>query len=99
MTDLQPDIESTAVPYSSQQIGSFIGSQALSVALDICRERVEKIERNLVERLLFLKDVFVAPWMILLSHEALNEPTIEAHCYNVLSTVVIVPHSGPVCFP
>ncbi|GJS13236.1 hypothetical protein Tco_0407708 [Tanacetum coccineum] len=37
-----------------------IGSQALSVALDICRGRVEKMERNLVECLPFLKDVFVS---------------------------------------
>ncbi|GKA41775.1 hypothetical protein Tco_0734435 [Tanacetum coccineum] len=71
-----------------------IGSQALSVALDICRGRVEKMERNLVERLPFLKDVFVSldhP----LSAEALIEPPVEVPATNVLSTVVIVPHSGP----
>ncbi|GJY00476.1 hypothetical protein Tco_0357494 [Tanacetum coccineum] len=37
-----------------------IGSQALSVALDICRGRVEKMERNLIERLPFLKGVFAS---------------------------------------
>ncbi|GJS64062.1 hypothetical protein Tco_0678626 [Tanacetum coccineum] len=71
-----------------------IGSQALSVALDICRGRVEKMERNLVERLPFLKDVFVSldhP----LSAEALIEPLVEVSATNVLSTVVIVPPSGP----
>ncbi|GKE70682.1 hypothetical protein Tco_1528754 [Tanacetum coccineum] len=67
---------------------------ALSVALDICRGRVEKMERNLVERLPFLKDVFVSldhP----LSAEALIEPPVEVPATNVLSTVVIVPPSGP----
>ncbi|GKD37272.1 hypothetical protein Tco_1257479 [Tanacetum coccineum] len=67
---------------------------ALFVASDICRGRVEKMERNLVERLPFLKDVFVsidAP----LSVEALIEPPVEVPATNVLSTVVIVPHSGP----
>ncbi|GJV75863.1 hypothetical protein Tco_1507447 [Tanacetum coccineum] len=71
-----------------------IGSQALFVALDICRGRVEKMERNLVERLPFLKDVFVSldhP----LSAEALIEPPVEVPATNVLSTMVIVPHSGP----
>ncbi|GKB26224.1 hypothetical protein Tco_0865625, partial [Tanacetum coccineum] len=71
-----------------------IGSQALSVALDICRGRVEKMERNLVERLPFLKDVFVSldhP----LSAEALIEPPVEVPATNVLSTMVIVPHSVP----
>ncbi|GJS31823.1 hypothetical protein Tco_0492443 [Tanacetum coccineum] len=71
-----------------------IGSQALSVALGICRGRVEKMERNLVERLPFLKDVFVSldhP----LSAEALIEPPIEVPATNVLSTMVIVPHFDP----
>ncbi|GJT39474.1 hypothetical protein Tco_0939339 [Tanacetum coccineum] len=56
--------------------------------------RVEKMERNLVERLPFLKDVFVSldhP----LSAEALIEPSVEVPATNVLSTVVIVPYSGP----
>ncbi|GJU98192.1 hypothetical protein Tco_1327463 [Tanacetum coccineum] len=71
-----------------------IGSQALSVALDICRGRVEKMERNLIERFPFLKDVFVSiddP----LSAEALTEPPAEVPTTNVLSTVVIVPHTDP----
>ncbi|GKC89221.1 hypothetical protein Tco_1149870 [Tanacetum coccineum] len=49
------------------------------------------MERNLVERLPFLKDVFVSldhP----LSAEALIEPPVAT---NALSTVVIVPHYGP----
>ncbi|GKE97846.1 hypothetical protein Tco_0021197 [Tanacetum coccineum] len=71
-----------------------IVSQALSVALDICRGRVEKMERNLIERLPFLKGVFVSiddP----LSAEALIEPPVEVPATNVLSTVVIVSHSDP----
>ncbi|GJX98591.1 hypothetical protein Tco_0355610 [Tanacetum coccineum] len=82
------------VPVHHKQDRVVIGSQALSVALDICRGRVEKMERNLVERLPFLKDVFVSldhP----LSAEALIEPPVEVPATNVLSTVVIVPHSGP----
>ncbi|GJY12134.1 hypothetical protein Tco_0381443, partial [Tanacetum coccineum] len=94
MTDLQPDVSQLMVPVHHKQDRVVIGSQALSVALDICRGRVEKIERNLVERLPFLKDVFVSldhP----LSAEALIEPSVEVPATNVLSTVVIVPHSGP----
>ncbi|GJX78459.1 hypothetical protein Tco_0326608 [Tanacetum coccineum] len=71
-----------------------IGSQALSVALDICHGRVEKMERNLIERLPFLKDVFVSiddP----LSAEALIGLPVEVPATNVLSTVVIVPHTDP----
>ncbi|GKF08181.1 hypothetical protein Tco_0042405 [Tanacetum coccineum] len=55
--------------------------------MDICRGRVEKIERNLIECLPFLKDVFVSiddP----LSAEALIEPPAEVPSTNVLSTVV-----------
>ncbi|GKC55773.1 hypothetical protein Tco_1083371, partial [Tanacetum coccineum] len=94
MTDLQPDVSQLMVPVHHKQDRVVIGSQALSVALDIFRGRVEKIERNLVERLPFLKDVFVSiddP----LSAEALIEPPVEVPATNVLSTVVIVPHSGP----
>ncbi|GJS30948.1 hypothetical protein Tco_0491568 [Tanacetum coccineum] len=74
-----------------------IGSHALSVALDICRGRVEKMERNLIERLPFLKGVFASiddP----LSVEALIEPPTEVPATNVLSTVVIVPHADPSIF-
>ncbi|GJX31965.1 hypothetical protein Tco_0241820 [Tanacetum coccineum] len=94
MTDLQPDVNQLMVPVHHKQDRVVIGSQALSVALDICRGRVEKMERNLVERLPFLKDVFVSldhP----LSAEALIEPPVEVPATNVLSTVVIVPHSDP----
>ncbi|GJS10875.1 hypothetical protein Tco_0367671 [Tanacetum coccineum] len=94
MTDLQPDVSQLMVPIHHKQDRVIIGSQALSVSLDICCGRVEKMERNLVERLPFLKDVFVSldhP----LSAEALIKPLIEVPATNVLSTVVIVPHSGP----
>ncbi|GKF98761.1 hypothetical protein Tco_0297544, partial [Tanacetum coccineum] len=56
MTDLQPDVNQLMVPVHHKQDRVVIGSQALSVALDICRGRVEKMERNLVKRLPFLKD-------------------------------------------
>ncbi|GKB01234.1 hypothetical protein Tco_0829278 [Tanacetum coccineum] len=75
-------------------VAETLGSQALSVALDICRGRVEKMEKNLIERLPFLKDVFVSiddP----LSAEALIEPPAEVPSTNVLSTVVIIPHAEP----
>ncbi|GJW42844.1 hypothetical protein Tco_0071643 [Tanacetum coccineum] len=94
MTDLQPDASQLMVPVHHKQDRVIIGSQALSVALDICRGRVEKMERNLIERLPFLKDVFVSiddP----LSAEALIEPPAEVPATNVLSTVVIVPHADP----
>ncbi|GKB24932.1 hypothetical protein Tco_0864333 [Tanacetum coccineum] len=94
MTDLQPDVNQLMVPVHHKQDRVVIGSQALSVALDICRGRVEKMERNLVERLPFLKDVFVSiddP----LSAEALIEPSAEVPSTNVLSTVVIIPHVEP----
>ncbi|GKE90436.1 hypothetical protein Tco_1567911 [Tanacetum coccineum] len=54
---------------------------ALSVALDICRERVKKMERNLIEHLPFLKDVFVSIYD-LLSAEALIEPPVEVPATN-----------------
>ncbi|GJU37731.1 hypothetical protein Tco_1186085 [Tanacetum coccineum] len=94
MTDLQPDVSQLMVPVHHKQDRVVIGSQALSVALDICRGRVEKMERNLIERLPFLKDVFVSiddP----LSAEALIEPPAEVPSTNVLSTVVIVPPTDP----
>ncbi|GJW92521.1 hypothetical protein Tco_0170074 [Tanacetum coccineum] len=94
MTDLQPDVSQLMVPVHHKQDRVVIGSQALSVALDICRGRVEKMERNLIERLPFLKDVFVSiddP----LSAEALIEPPVEVPATNVLSTVVIAPHTDP----
>ncbi|GJR01661.1 hypothetical protein Tco_0524645 [Tanacetum coccineum] len=78
-----------------------IGSQALSVALETCHSRVRKMERNLTERLPFLKDVFVSidhP----LSAEALTilpetsiEPSVTALITTALSTVVIRPNSDP----
>ncbi|GKD19243.1 hypothetical protein Tco_1208401 [Tanacetum coccineum] len=87
MTDLQPDMSQLMVPVYHKQDRVVIGSQSLSVALDICRGRVEKMERNLIERLPFLKDVFVSiddP----LSAEALIEPPAEVPATNVLSTEV-----------
>ncbi|GJS57690.1 hypothetical protein Tco_0652474 [Tanacetum coccineum] len=52
------------------------------------------MERNLIERLPFLRDVFAsieAP----LSAEALIEPSAEVPATNVLSTVVIAPPPDP----
>ncbi|GJW82710.1 hypothetical protein Tco_0155855, partial [Tanacetum coccineum] len=73
MTDLQPDVNQLMVPVHHKQDRVIIGSQALSVALDICRRRVEKMERNLVEPLPFLKDVFVS-----LDHPFSAEALIES---------------------
>ncbi|GJT16857.1 hypothetical protein Tco_0875563 [Tanacetum coccineum] len=60
MTDLQPDVGQLMVPVHHKQDKVVIGSQALSVALETCHRRVRKMERNLAERLPFLKDVFVS---------------------------------------
>ncbi|GJZ99353.1 hypothetical protein Tco_0671904 [Tanacetum coccineum] len=93
MTDLQPDVSQLMVPVHHKQDRVVIGSQALSVALDICRGRVEKMERKSLLSS-FLKDVFVSiddP----LSAEALIEPPAEVPSTNVLSTVVIVPPTDP----
>ncbi|GJT11170.1 hypothetical protein Tco_0858212 [Tanacetum coccineum] len=94
MTDLQPDADQLMVPVHHKRDRVIIGSQALSVALNVCRGRVEKMERNLIERLPFLKDVFASiedP----LTAEALLEPSSQAPATNVLSTVVIVPPLNP----
>ncbi|GKG44775.1 hypothetical protein Tco_0486213, partial [Tanacetum coccineum] len=91
---LQPDAGQLMVPVHHKQDKVIIGSQALSVALDICRGRVEKMERNLIERLPFLKGVFASiddPLFV----EALIEPPAEVPATNVLSTVVIVSHANP----
>ncbi|GKA12479.1 hypothetical protein Tco_0692025 [Tanacetum coccineum] len=94
MGDEEIEYDVDLVLLGAKQDRVVIGSQALSVALDICRGRMEKMERNLVERLPFLKDVFVS-----LDHhlsvEALIEPLVEVPATNVLSTVIIIPHSGP----
>ncbi|GJZ93111.1 hypothetical protein Tco_0665176, partial [Tanacetum coccineum] len=99
MTDLQPDVGQLMVPVHHKQDKVVIGSQALSVALETCHRRVRKMERNLTERLPFLKDVFVSidhP----LSAEALTilpdtstEPPVTALITTALSTVVIRPNS------
>ncbi|GJU14994.1 hypothetical protein Tco_1142960 [Tanacetum coccineum] len=78
MTDLQPDVNQLMVPVHHKQDRVVIGSQALSVALNICRGRVEKMERNLVERLPFLKDVFVS----LDHHLSAESSMIELHYEN-----------------
>ncbi|GJY57215.1 hypothetical protein Tco_0456330 [Tanacetum coccineum] len=89
------------VPVHHKQDKVVIGSQALSVALETCHRRVRKMERNLTERLPFLKDVFVSidhP----LSAEALTilpetstEPPVTTLITTALSTVVIRPNSDP----
>ncbi|GKE56391.1 hypothetical protein Tco_1495576 [Tanacetum coccineum] len=101
MTDLQPHVGQLMVLVHHKQDKVVIGSQALSVALETCHSRVRKMERNLTERLPFLKDVFVSidhP----LSAEALTilpetsiEPSVTALITTALSTVVIRPNSDP----
>ncbi|GKB68781.1 hypothetical protein Tco_0930193, partial [Tanacetum coccineum] len=44
MTDLQPDVSQLMVPVHHKQDRVIIGSQALSIALDICCGRVEKMD-------------------------------------------------------
>ncbi|GJZ55008.1 hypothetical protein Tco_0610201 [Tanacetum coccineum] len=97
MTGLQPDVSQLMVPVCRKQDQVVVGSQTLSVALDICHGRVRKMERNLTEYLPILKDVFTSidhP----LSVEALTvlletfiEPPVATPATNVLSTVVIRP--------
>ncbi|GKC43684.1 hypothetical protein Tco_1061406 [Tanacetum coccineum] len=60
MTGLQPDVSQLMVPVCRKQDQVVVGSQTLSVALDICHGRVRKMERNLTERLPILKDVFTS---------------------------------------
>ncbi|GJX92471.1 hypothetical protein Tco_0345797 [Tanacetum coccineum] len=60
MTDLQPDAGQLMVPVHHKQDKVVIGSQALFVALETYHRRVQKMERNLVERLPLLRYVFVS---------------------------------------
>ncbi|GJW57919.1 hypothetical protein Tco_0104650 [Tanacetum coccineum] len=98
---MPPDVSQLMVPVCRKQDQAVIGSQVLSIALDICHGKVQKIERNLIERLPFLKDVFVSidhP----LSAEALTilletptEPPVTALTTTALSTVVVRPSFDP----
>ncbi|GKB34013.1 hypothetical protein Tco_0873414 [Tanacetum coccineum] len=78
-----------------------IGSQALSVALETCHRRVQKMERNLAERLPFLKDVFVSidhpvsAEALTILPETSTEPPVTALITTALSTMVICPNSDP----
>ncbi|GJY13605.1 hypothetical protein Tco_0382914, partial [Tanacetum coccineum] len=89
------------VPVCRKQDQAVIGSQALFVALDICHGRVQKIERNLIERLPFLKDVFVSidnPFSaeaLTILPETPTEPPVTALTTTALSTVVVRPSFGP----
>ncbi|GJS56177.1 hypothetical protein Tco_0629539, partial [Tanacetum coccineum] len=81
----------------SKQDQLVVGSQTLSVALDICHGRVRKMKRNLTERLPILKDVFTSidhpPSVEALTvlPETFIEPPVATPATNVLSTVVIRP--------
>ncbi|GJX52584.1 hypothetical protein Tco_0280953 [Tanacetum coccineum] len=89
------------VPVHHKQDKVVIGSQALSVALETFHSIVRKMERNLAERLPFLKDVFVSidhpvsaeALAILL--ETSTEPPVTALITTALSTVVIRSSSDP----
>ncbi|GKA56559.1 putative gypsy type transposase [Tanacetum coccineum] len=101
MTKLQPDVSQLMVPVCRKQDQAVIGSQALSVALDVCHGRVQKMERNLIERLPFLKDVFVsidhplsAEALTILS-ETPTEPPVTALTTTALSTIVVRPSFDP----
>ncbi|GKB00016.1 hypothetical protein Tco_0828009 [Tanacetum coccineum] len=101
MTDLQPDVGQLMVPVHHKQDKVVIGSQALSVALETCHSRVRKMERNLTERLPFLKDVFVSidhpvsAEALAILPETSTEPPVTALITTALSTVVIRPNSDP----
>ncbi|GJQ89303.1 hypothetical protein Tco_0000442 [Tanacetum coccineum] len=101
MTDLQPDVGQLMVPVHHKQDKVVIGSQALSVALETCHSRVRKMERNLTERLPFLKDVFVSidhpvsAEALTILPETSTEPPVTALITTALSTVVIRPNSDP----
>ncbi|GJU68570.1 hypothetical protein Tco_1254829 [Tanacetum coccineum] len=101
MTDLQPDVGQLMVPVHHKQDKVVIRSQALSVALETCHRRVRKMERNLVERLPLLKDVFVSidhpvsAEALAILPETSTEPPVTALITTALSTVVIRPNSGP----
>ncbi|GJS20934.1 hypothetical protein Tco_0449566 [Tanacetum coccineum] len=101
MTDLQPDVGQLMVLVHHKQDKVVIRSQALSVTLETCHRRVRKMERNIVERLPFLKDVFVsidhpisAEALAILSETSI-EPPITALITTALSTVVIRLNSDP----
>ncbi|GKF92465.1 hypothetical protein Tco_0279184, partial [Tanacetum coccineum] len=101
MTDLQPDVGQLMVPVHHKQDKVVIGSQAFSVALETCRRRMRKIERNLTERLSFLKDVFVSidhplsAEAFTILPETSTEPPVTTLITTALSTVVIHPDSDP----
>ncbi|GKD61669.1 hypothetical protein Tco_1299178, partial [Tanacetum coccineum] len=78
-----------------------IGSQALSVALETCHRRVRKMERNLVERLPLLRDVFVSidhpvsTDALAILRQTSTEPLVMALVNTALSTMVIRPNPDP----
>ncbi|GJU98515.1 hypothetical protein Tco_1327786 [Tanacetum coccineum] len=85
-----PDVNQLMVPVHDKQKRVVIGSQALSMAMDVCRGRVEKMKKNLAECLPFLKDVF-APLIQPLSAEPLSaipeKPAESLAATNALSTI------------
>ncbi|GKA82387.1 hypothetical protein Tco_0789135 [Tanacetum coccineum] len=84
MTDLQPDVNQLMVHVHHKQDRVVIGSQALSVALDICRGRVEKMERNLIElpATNALSTVVVVPY---------SDPSVFVEDYDNPDLVDLVP--------
>ncbi|GKB48527.1 hypothetical protein Tco_0899280, partial [Tanacetum coccineum] len=101
MTNLQPDVSQLMVLVCRKQEQAMIGSQVLSVALDICHGRVQKIERNLIERLPFLKDVFVSIDHPLFAEalttlpETPTEPLVTTFTTTTLSPMVVRPSFDP----
>ncbi|GKC43191.1 hypothetical protein Tco_1060913 [Tanacetum coccineum] len=98
MTDLQPDVGQLMVPVHHKQYKVVIGSQALSVALETYHRRVQNMERNLAERLLLLRDVFVSidhpvsTEALAILSETSTEPLVMALVTTALSTMVIRPN-------
>ncbi|GJY88135.1 hypothetical protein Tco_0502763, partial [Tanacetum coccineum] len=60
ITGLQPDVSQLMVLVCRKQDHVVVGSQTLSVALDICHGRVRKMERNLTELIRPTPDSFLS---------------------------------------
>ncbi|GJT98729.1 hypothetical protein Tco_1094247 [Tanacetum coccineum] len=109
MTDLQPNAGQLMVPVHHKQDKVVIGSQALSVALETYHYRVQKMERNLAERLPLLRDVFVSidhpvsteALDFIISGDILRSPLVRQRggralvLRTALSTMVIRPTPDP----
>ncbi|GJU67623.1 hypothetical protein Tco_1253882 [Tanacetum coccineum] len=91
MTDLQPDASQLMVPVHHKQDRVIIGSQALSVALDICRGRVEKMERNLIEPPAEVPATNVLSTVVIVPHA---DPSVSVEDYDNPDSADVVPENA-----